>query len=387
MKARVFICMLTLSLCTVSLRSQNDCIPVADLKELYTSNASFRNVIEDMFGNLQDMPDGTPNPWKGKDIEDLYEFLNEWFYFLPNTKNGLDKIIEFSMLYYRNPYGMKFILDEPGYSWALKFIEERGKYMDSPKSAKIINTWLEDKSISHDDFVMPLEGFKSFNDFFTRELKPGARKIEAFDNNAVLVSPADGVINMINNDLKLQTQIPTKGRMTLNLNALLQDSKYAEKFVGGTALAVFLKPDNYHHYHAPTTGIVVEAREEVGDRLFGMPDIPDIINNGNVAYNKDYSVFENFRHGYLIIKTEQFGYIGMVPIGLQTIGSVVFEDRLKQVDDTSPVKIYKGDKVGHFAYGGSTVLLIFQKGAFSALNVKQGQQIGLLQSQKSSEQE
>ncbi|TAI48810.1 phosphatidylserine decarboxylase [Flagellimonas allohymeniacidonis] len=378
MQRKIFTLGMTLLLFINVAHSQNDCPPVKKLKEIYASDAAFRNVVKEMFANLQDMPDGTANPWKNKGIDDLYAFLNEWFYFLPNTKNGLDKIIEFSMLYYHNPHGMKFILNEPGYSWSLDFIEERGKYMDSPESAKIITTWLEDKSIDHDDFTVPLEGFKSFNHFFTRDLKPGARKVDAIADNSALVSPADGVINMINNDLKLETQIPTKGRMTLNLNALLEDSKYAEKFVGGTALAVFLKPDNYHHYHSPISGTVVEAREDVGKLLFGMPDIPDIINNGNVAYNKDYSVFENFRHGYLVIKTEQYGYIGMIPIGLQTIGSVVFEEHLKYVDDTKPLKIYKGDKVGYFAYGGSTVLLIFQKGAFSSLNVKQGQQIGKL---------
>ncbi len=379
MKLRMFTLVTTLMFCVNLSHSQNDCPPVKQLKEFYSSDKSFRKVVKDMFANLEDMPNGVQNPWKSKGIDDLYTFLNEWFYFLPNTKNGLDKIIEFSMLYYHNPYGMKFILNDPGYSWSLNFIEERGKFMDSPESAKAISTWLEDKSINHDDFVTPIEGFKSFNDFFTRNLKPGARKIEAIDDNSALVSPADGVINMINNDLKLETQIPTKGRMTLNLNALLENSKYAEKFVGGTALAVFLKPDNYHHYHSPISGIVVEAREDAGNRLFGMPDIPDIINNGNVAYNKDYSVFENFKHGYLVIKTEKYGYVGMIPIGLQTIGSVVFEERLKKVDDSSPEKLYKGEKVGHFAYGGSTVLLIFQKGTFSSLNVKQGQQIGILQ--------
>ncbi len=379
MKLRMFTLVTTLMFCVNLSHSQNDCPPVKQLKEIYSSDKSFRKVVKDMFANLEDMPNGVQNPWKSKGIDDLYTFLNEWFYFLPNTKNGLDKIIEFSMLYYHNPYGMKFILNDPGYSWSLNFIEERGKFMDSPESAKAISTWLEDKSIDHDDFVTPIEGFKSFNDFFTRNLKPGARKIEAIDDNSALVSPADGVINMINNDLKLETQIPTKGRMTLNLNALLENSKYAEKFVGGTALAVFLKPDNYHHYHSPISGIVVEAREDAGNRLFGMPDIPDIINNGNVAYNKDYSVFENFKHGYLVIKTEKYGYVGMIPIGLQTIGSVVFEERLKKVDDSSPEMLYKGEKVGHFAYGGSTVLLIFQKGTFSSLNVKQGQQIGILQ--------
>ena len=360
------------------IHSQQDCLPVQQLKTLYDTNKDFKKVVDDMFGNLQDLPDGTPNPWRDKNIESLYTFLNAWFYFLPNTENGLDKIIEFSMLYYHNPYGMKFILQEPGYSWSLGFIEERGKFMDSPESLKGVPTWLNDPSIKHSDFVMPLEGYKSFNEFFTRELKPGARKVDAVDDNSVLVSPADGVINMINNDLKLDTRIPTKGSMTLSLNALLGNSKYAKEFVGGTAVAVFLQPHNYHHYHSPVSGTVMESNEDVGERLFGMPDILDVINNGNIAYNKDYSVFENFRHGYLVIHTEEFGYVGMIPIGLQTIGSVVFEEHLKKVNDAEPEKIYKGDKVGYFAYGGSTVLLIFQKGTFSAIDVKQGQQIGIL---------
>ncbi len=373
--------LITVLLCACLMNTafaQKDSPPVEKLKEIYSENEDFQIVVKDMFENLQDLPDGTANPWREKGIEDLYSFLNDWFYFLPNSTNGLDRIIEFSMLYYHNPHGMKFVLEEPGYSWSLQFIEQRGEFMDSPDSAKGIAAWLKDKSIKHEDFEMPIGGFTSFNDFFTRSLKPGARRIDGIEDNAVVVSPADGTINMINNDLKLDTQIPTKGRMTLNLNALLGNSQYAKEFVGGTALAVFLKPDNYHHYHAPVTGIVVESEEEVGDRLFGMTDIPDMINNGNVAYNKDYSVFENFKHGYLIINTEDFGYVGMIPIGLQTIGSVVFEDHLKHVSNKAPLKIYKGDKVGHFAYGGSTVLLIFQKGIFSAMNIQQGQQIGLL---------
>ncbi|TXN37757.1 phosphatidylserine decarboxylase [Flagellimonas hymeniacidonis] len=382
MKTRILVCAFALLFYFVPTHAQYTSQSAMELEQLYESNTFFQKTVKDMFANLEDLPNGATNPWKGKNIRDLCRFMDEWFYFLPNTTNGLDRIIEFSMLYYHNPYGMKFIMEEPGYSWGLKFIEHRGDYMDSPESAKGISTWLNDKSIDHNDFVMPLGGFKSFNEFFTRDLKPGARKIEAFDDNSILVSPADGVINMINNDLKLETQIPTKANMTLNLDALLANSKYTKEFIGGTALAVFLKPDNYHHYHAPVSGTVVEAREEVGDRLFGMPDIPDIINNGNIAYNKDYSVFEHFRHGYLVIKTEEYGYVGMVPIGLQTIGSVVFKEYLKHVDDTSPEKIYKGDEVGYFAYGGSTVLLIFQKGVFNAMSVKQGQRIGSLQSKK-----
>jgi len=372
------ICLFLILLIGFNLSAQDESSPVKDLKSLYSNNEEFKKTVDLMLKNVHELPNGNPNPWKNKNVNDLYDFLNEWFYFLPNTHNGLDKILQFTFLYYKNPDGMKFVLSEPGLSWANSFIEKRGKFMDSPESAKIIEEWLSDNSLGNEDFVLPADGFKSFNDFFTRALKPGTRPIDDATDNAVLVSPADGIINMIANELELDTEIPTKGRMTMSLNSLLDNSKYAEKFVGGSAMAVFLMPDNYHHYHSPTTGKIVESKEEVGNRLFGMPDLLDMINNGNPGYNKDYSVFENFRHGYFIIQTNDYGFIAMVPIGLQTVGSVVFESDYKKVTSEKPMKIHKGEKLGHFAYGGSTVLLIFEKGKLNSITVEQGQRIGKL---------
>ncbi|MGI9545532.1 MAG: phosphatidylserine decarboxylase [Cyclobacteriaceae bacterium] len=362
----------------VNVFAQEDSPPVLELKELVADDPEFKSTVDQMFENVKPLSDGSSNPWKNKDIQDLYTFLNEWFYFLPNTHDGLDRILEFSFLYYGNPNGKKFILEEPGLSWSLNFVEARGKYMDSHASTKKITNWLSDPKLKNDDFVLPADGFKSFNDFFTRDLKPGARSITDISDNSVLVSPADGVINMINNEIRLDDKIPTKGGMTLSLTELLDGSKYSEKFIGGTAMAVFLLPTNYHHYHAPISGTIVESRQDVGDRLFGMPDILDIINEGNVAYNKDYSVFQDFRHGYFIFDTKDFGHIAMIPIGLQTIGSVVFEEKFRNVREGSAVEVYKGDKLGHFAYGGSTVLLLFEKNRLDAINVQLGQQIGSL---------
>ncbi len=361
-----------------NLSAQEVSPPVKNLQQLYENNPDFKKTIDLMLKNVHELPNGNPNPWKDKTVDDLYNFLNEWFYFLPNTQNGLDRILKFSFLYYKNPDGMKFILSEPGYSWANSFIEERGKFMDSPESAKIIDKWLANKSLNNEDFVLPKEGFKSFNAFFTRDLKPGTRPIADATDASILVSPADGIINMIANELTLDTKIPTKGRMTMSLNSLLGNSKYAENFVGGSALAVFLMPDNYHHYHSPITGTIVESNENVGNRLFGMPDMLDMINNGNPGYNKDYSVFEDFKHGYFIIETNSYGFIAMIPIGLQTIGSVVFEDHYKKINSNNPQQIYKGEKLGHFKYGGSTVLLIFEKGKLNSMTVEQGQRIGKL---------
>ncbi len=352
--------------------------PVESLKQLYENNEAFKKTIDLMLKNVSPLPNGGVNPWKDKNFDDLCEFVNEWFYFLPNTHNGLDRILKFSFLYYNNPDGMNFVLKEPGLSWANSFIDERGKFMDSPESVRIIEEWLSDNSLNNEEFELPIDGFKSFNEFFTRDLKPGVRPIDDATDKSVLVSPADGVINMIANELELDTEIPTKGRMTMSLNSLLNQSSYAKKFVGGSAMAIFLMPDNYHHYHSPITGKIVESNENVGKRLFGMPDILDMFNNGNLGYNKDYSVFEDFKHGYFIIETGDYGFIAMIPIGLQTIGSVVFEDAYKDVSNDNPKQIHKGEKLGHFKYGGSTVLLIFEKGKLNSMTVEQGQRIGKL---------
>ena len=359
-------------------RAQTKAIPVAELIDLYNSNQDFKANIDLMFENVQPLNNGEVNPWHGKGFNDLVDFLNEWFYFLPGLHDGLDRIIEFSHLYYKNPYGQKFIMEEPGLSWTFSFIEERGRYMDGAESRKGIEAWFSDPSFSNQDFVIPASGYTSFNDFFVRELKPGKRPVADMDDHSILVSPADGVVNVIANSLELETPIPTKAGMTLSLNKLLGNSSLAPNFVGGTAIALFLMPTNYHHYHAPVTGMMVESREDVGDRLFGMPDIPDMVNKGNPGYNKDYSVFQDFKHGYFIIKTEEYGYVGMVPIGLQTVGSVNFEEKFRNIEQEKAVPVSKGDKLGHFAYGGSTVLLIFEKNRINSITVEQGQRIGQL---------
>ncbi len=363
---------------TVEVVAQGDSPPVTELKRLYASNSDFKKVVDLMFDNVHPLAGGSENPWKGKTVDDLYAFLNEWFFFLPNTHDGLDRIAKFSFLFYKNPYGEKFILEEPGKGWSLLFVEERGKYMDSTESTANLDVWLSDDSLGNEDFVVPTEGFKSFNEFFTRELKPGARHIDDVGNDSIVSSPADGVVNMIANDLRLDTQIPTKGSMTLSLTSLLDHSEYSVNFVGGTALAVFLMPDNYHHYHAPVSGVVVESKERAGDRLFGMPDMLGMVNEGNPGYGQDYSVIQDFRHGYFIIETDDFGLVAMVPIGLQTVGSVVFEEKFRDVGPESVQQVYRGEKLGHFAYGGSTVLLMFEKGRMAALSVQQGQRIGIM---------
>ena len=81
--------------------------------------------------------------------------------------------------------------------------------------------------------------------------------------------------------------------------------------------------------------------------------------------------------------TKEFRHVVMIPVGLDTIGSVVFEDKFKKVVPSGTVQVGKSEKLGHFAYGGSSVITLIAQG-IKSISIPQGQQIGVFQSKESS---
>ena len=339
---------------------------VKSLRWLYENEEEFHSLIDNMFANIHPLPDGRPNPWQGKDIDDLYQFVENWSSFLPTTDNGLTKIREFQALIDTNIYGEQFVTEEPGRSWTKHMSNVRRVTMTSPASLKRIENWVSDPRIHIDDYVIPDGGFKSFNEFFVRTLKE-PRPVNRPADDSVVSSPADCFIEMLSATITDSTLIQTKVGQRLKVTEMLANSSYAEKFIGGTGLRCILTPTDYHHYHAPVNGRVVESREQVNGVLYGGVPGPAMIDN-----------VTNFQRGYYIYETEEFGYVGMVPVGLSTIGSVVFEEPYKYITPDAPVNIRKGDRVGHFEYGGSLVILVFEPGRFEELTVAQGSRIGAL---------
>ncbi|MFC5055896.1 phosphatidylserine decarboxylase [Saccharothrix xinjiangensis] len=321
-------------------------------------------------------------------IDGLCNFFREWYAWEPKVEEGLNYIEKFSWLNYRNDDGMKFVTTGAGLLMTYDFTQLQGRYMDSPASRDLVGKWEEELGPKMEDYVVPQDGFQNFNEFFTRDLKPGVRPIDAPNDDSVVVAPADCVINMIVDDLTADTALPVK-TVTMNVETLLDRSEYAASFVkdhkrgdtsGGTAVSCILMPDTYHWYHSPVTGRVVESRDDIGGIYYGMRDFPELLNKGDVGYGYDYSMFEHFRRGYLVIETEQHGYVGMVPVGLNSIASVRFLEKFRDVNDTTgSVAVNKGEKIGYFKYGGSLNILLFEPGRFPALRLLQGQRIGQLE--------
>jgi len=370
---------------------------IQELDDLFKNSSDLRKQFDAAIAAVKDLPPApgqdkpTPNIWKNRTYTDFCNYFNNWYSFIPTPTSGLGYIEPFTTFYYDNDKAFYFLNKiKIIFDWTVKFIVERGKFMDMPDvAAKEINQWMQDPQTHIRDFVIPNEGYQTFNEFFTRQLRPGARPIAAVDDDSVVVSPADSELNMINSILAENSKIKTKGNQKLGVKDLLNSYADWKDFLYGTALSCVLLPTDYHHYHAPVTGQLIHS-EIVPGIFFGVEDAPMWFHQGNVGdSDADFSIFEQFHRGVFIFQTKSFGNVAMVAVGLNTISGIGFEmnsvNFLKQYINASPetpVEVFKGDLLGYFKYGGSLTMLLFEKDVFQGIKVHQGDRIGTLTSVK-----
>ncbi len=378
---------------------------VLDKKALFdelaviVSNPVVVAAYNDAIANVQpDLSDGDDNPWVGRDIDYFVDYFRRWFDFLPTPTGGLGKIEPFTYFYLNNPAAFHFLnsfksnaLGE-GYktevfNWTVKFVLSRGRFMDTPsaEASNVIKQWTILPSTKIDDFLPPegAEGYNTFNEFFTRRLNPreDPRPIFEKEDDSVLTAPADSSINFIQSELTLLTKLDVKTRQ-INVNDLLAGSTYAKHFVGGSAVSCVLMPSSYHRYHSPVSGHIVESAEVPGI-YNGIMDGENWFNEGNIGESTtDFSIFEDFHRAYYIIESAGYGHVAMIPVGLNTISQLNFYSLSPNESTLVPkggrVKVNKGDELGHFAYGGSLNILLFEPGVLTSLSVLMGQRIGSL---------
>jgi len=138
-------------------------------------------------------------------------------------------------------------------------------YLDSPASCSVLNSsengWLCPaalKALQMNDFVhdpnAPYFGFKSWNDFFIREFKPGVRPVAEPDNDAAIVSACESTPFAISTAVKKRDSFWLKSQ-PYSLQHML-DGLFVDEFVDGTVYQAFLSPENYHRWHSPVSGTI-----------------------------------------------------------------------------------------------------------------------------------
>jgi phosphatidylserine decarboxylase len=215
-----------------------------------------------------------------------------------------------------------------------------GKMMDRTSSAKRIHPFINDFDI--DMSGVQEQEFKNFNDFFTRKLKENARSIDTSFNT--VISPADGKIlayaDIGNSDFII------KG-FRFDVSSFLNNTVLAQKYRDGTLLVIRLAPVDYHRFHFPASGNLTSNIKIEGDYYSVNP----------FALRKKAEIFCLNKREYTILSNPLFGDVVMAEVGATMVGSIV--------QTYKGSSVIKGKEKGYFKFGGSTVVLLFEKNRVS----------------------
>lgn len=209
--------------------------------------------------------------------------------------------------------------------------------LDSKFSVPFIFGFAEKNGIDMFDYEERM--YRSFNDFFTRKIKPGRRFITKDKN--LLVSPSDGKVTAYK---ITQSDTFIIKNAVYNTASLLRDSKLAKRYEGGYAVIIRLSLDDYHRYCYCADGVKSHNRK-----------INGILHTVNPVVNNYLPVFKENSREYCMIRTEQFGDIIQMEVGALMVG------KISNLHTEGGVKVTKGEEKGYFEFGGSTILLLLEK--------------------------
>jgi phosphatidylserine decarboxylase len=226
-----------------------------------------------------------------------------------------------------------------------KMSEKQGRKYNDPASVKDIPGFVHLHNLNLDEVSKPLNEFKTFNEFFARELKPTARPIGAPDDPTVLVSPADCRM-IVFPDIKDATEIWIKGDKFTVENVFGPNcADLAPRFKDGSLCIARLAPQDYHRWHFPCNG-------KLGRKV----PIPGALFTVNpIAINQNVNVYTMNKRVINELDSNEFGKVILIAVGATMVGSITFLVE-------PPAEANKGQQHGYFSFGGSTVLLFFEPG-------------------------
>lgn len=220
--------------------------------------------------------------------------------------------------------------------------EKQGRKFDDPKSVKSIPGFIAYHNLNIDEILDPIESFRTFNEFFYRKLKPEARKLGSRDKR-VAVSPADCRLGCFST-VQEATKFWIKGS-SFTISGLLKDDQMGKYYEDGSILICRLAPQDYHRFHSPVDG-------KVG-MIYDLDGAFYTVNPMSVRGTTD--VFTENRRTVCYIDSEMFGKVAFVAVGAMMVGSIKMTCKSGQ-------DISRMDELGYFAFGGSTVVVVFEKG-------------------------
>lgn len=213
-----------------------------------------------------------------------------------------------------------------------------GWLQNLPSSKKKVIPFIKTFGVDTTEFASHPSTFTSFNDFFTRRLKPTARPIAPGSDIAVI--PADGRY-LFYQDIETADGFVVKGQK-FSLRDLLQDDKLADKYAKGSMAIARLCPTDYHRYHFPVDCIPGET-EFINGWLYSV---------NPVAIKQNVEIFTQNKRTLCVLDTPLFGKVLFLEIGATCVGAI-------HETYTPGTPYRKGGEKGYFSFGASSLIVIF----------------------------
>ncbi len=210
-----------------------------------------------------------------------------------------------------------------------------GGFMDSPLSVFMIKSFIKNNGINMDDFLP--ERYGSYNAFFTRKIKPGARPVDMKESH--LISPCDSKLTVY--EITENSRFSIKNS-SYSVAELTMSKKAAEKYKGGLCMIFRLCVDDYHRYCYIDDGVKSVNKF-----------IPGELHTVNPIALERYNIYKRNSRECTVLRTENFGDVMQTEVGAMMVG------RICNLHGAG--KIRRGEEKGRFEFGGSTIVLLFEK--------------------------
>lgn len=214
-----------------------------------------------------------------------------------------------------------------------------GWYLDCPLSAFMIDNFIKKNGIDIKQYKK--KRYKSFNDFFSREIDMKNRPVN-MDKSAV-ISPCDAKLSVY--EVKEDQTFLIKGKL-YNIEQLIRDKKLASEYRGGYCLVFRMCVDDYHRYCYIDDGVK-------SDNVY----LPGVLHTVRPVALETHKVFAENSREYTILYTNNFGRVIHMEVGAMLVG------KIKNFQEAGTIQ--KGTPKGMFQFGGSSIVLLFEKDAIN----------------------
>ncbi len=210
-----------------------------------------------------------------------------------------------------------------------------GKFLSTKLSCFLIQPFIRANSIDMNDFVKT--AYCSYNEFFTRRIRPGARTV--CGDADTLISPCDCYASAyeIADDQTFDIK-----HTKYTVRSLLRSNKLANRFQGGWALILRLTVSDYHRYAYAVSGTQSKIYR-----------IPGKLHTVNPIAGDYYPIYKENAREYTVIRSPQFGDVVQMEVGALMVGKIV--------NHQGSGTVTRGEEKGYFEFGGSTIVLLLQK--------------------------